>query len=94
MKEVSAKFKKSLLDFQKGGKNQIPTDLSNLIDEFVAQHDKMEQNDGFSYIVKFDPDSPDLRTKMNIMKLQKDDDNALNILYQFHFDYILKQIMI
>ena len=83
MKEVSAKFKKSLLDFQKGGKNQIPTDLSNLIDEFVAQHDKMEQNDGFSYIVKFDPDSPDLRTKMNISKLQKDDDNALNILYQF-----------
>ena len=83
IQQASAKFLASLLAFKQGGKTELPQELDNWITEYEDIHKSMMANDSFSYIVAFNPSEDDLRSKMQISKLQKVDDNALNVLHSF-----------
>ena len=83
IQEASSKFLASLLAFKQGGKTELPPELDKWITEYEDIHKRMMADDSFSYIVAFNPTEDDLRSKMQISKLQKVDDNALNVLHSF-----------
>ena len=83
IQQASDKFLKSLLGFKQGGKTELPPELDALIDEFKTIHTKMKTDNSFTYIVAFNPSDDELRSKMKLNKLQKVDDNALNVMYSF-----------